>query len=82
MDDRNRHAADSRGFGSITLPPRVGLPCRYGCGAIFRRDGDQRDVAALQLAARDRDSHEHFQHGGTFASAVTTLGRRRRFNNR
>ena len=65
MDDRR--AEDRRGFGSITLPRRRGLPCRFGCGVVFTHADADVSVDAVLAAARARDLHELHEHGRVFS---------------
>lgn len=76
MPDRE-HVADRRGFGSITLPTRRGLPCRFECGALFARPGMAKSLDELRATAQDRDTHELAEHGRVFAFPVATPWRRR-----
>lgn len=71
-----RHAADRRGFGSISLPRRRGLPCRQGCAAVFTRPAMHQSIDGLRAAAAERDAHELTEHGATFAHAVAVRRRR------
>lgn len=76
MDDR--HAADRRGFGSITLPGRRGLPCRFDCGVVFSHVDADVSVEAVIAAARARDLHELHEHGRVFAHSPAPATRRGR----
>lgn len=68
---------DRRGFGSITLPSRQGLPCRFDCGVVFSHVDAAVSIDGVLAAARARDLHELHEHGRVFLQP-TPVPRRRR----